>query len=37
MDDVSPLPAVDVGEIFGMLDYLAEEGGRTDVYALASD
>jgi NitT/TauT family transport system ATP-binding protein len=37
MDDVSPLPAVDVGEIFGMLDYLDDEGGRTDVYALASD
>ncbi len=37
MDDVSPLPEVEVGEIIGMLDYLKEENGRTDIYALASD
>lgn len=37
MDDVLPLPEVEVGEIIGMLDYLKEEDGRMDIYALASD
>jgi len=37
MDDVSPLPEVEIGEIIGMLDYLKEEEGRTDIYALSSD
>ncbi len=37
MDDVSPLPEVEIGEIIGMLDYLKEEQGRTDIYVLSSD
>ncbi len=37
MDDVAPLPDVEIGEIIGMLEYLKEEGGRTDIYEIADD
>ena len=37
MDDVSPLPDVEIGEIIGMIEYLHEEGGRTDIYEIADD
>ncbi len=37
MDDVSPLPDVEIGEIIGMIEYLNEEGGRTDIYEIADD
>ncbi len=37
MDDVSPLPDVEIGEIIGMLEYLNDEGGRTDIYEIADD
>jgi hypothetical protein len=37
MDDVAPLPEVEIGEIIGMLEYLKEEDGRTDIYEIADD
>jgi len=37
MDDVAPLPDVEIGEIIGMLEYLKEEGGKTDIYEIADD
>ena len=37
MDDVAPLPDVEIGEIIGMLEYLKEEEGRTDIYEIADD
>ncbi len=37
MDDVAPLPDVEIGEIIGMIEYLNEEGGRTDIYEIADD
>ncbi len=37
MDDVSPLPDVEIGEIIGMIEYLNEEGGKTDIYEIADD
>ncbi|MGC8721686.1 MAG: AAA-associated domain-containing protein [Caldisericaceae bacterium] len=37
MDDVSPLPYVEVGKLVGMLVYLEDLDGRGDIYAIASD
>lgn len=37
MDDVSPLPYVEVGKLMGMLVYLEDIDGRGDIYAIASD
>ncbi len=37
MDDMAPLPDVEIGEIIGMLEYLKEEGGKTDIYEIADD
>ncbi len=37
MDDVSPLPYVEVGNLLGMLVYLEDQDGRTDVYVIAQD
>ncbi len=37
MDDVAPLPDVEIGEIIGMLEYLKEESGRTDIYEIADE
>jgi len=37
MEDVSPLPYIEVGKMIGMLVYLEDLDGKTDVYVLSSD
>ncbi len=37
MDDVSPLPYVEVGNLLGMLSYLEDQEGVTDIYLIAQD
>ena len=37
MEDVSPLPFIEVGKMIGMLVYLEDLDGKTDVYVLSSD
>ncbi len=37
MDDVLPLPYVEVGKLVGMLVYLEDLDGRGDIYAIAQD
>ncbi len=35
--DVSPLPYVEIGKLLGMLVYLEDLDGKTDVYAISDD
>lgn len=37
MDDVSPLPYVEVGNLIGMLVYLDNQEGVTDIYLIAQN
>ncbi len=37
MEDVSPLPYVEVGNLLGMLSYVDEQEGKTDIYLIAQD
>jgi hypothetical protein len=37
MEDVSPLPYIEVGKMIGMLVYLEDLDGKTDAYVLSSD
>jgi NitT/TauT family transport system ATP-binding protein len=37
MDDVSPLPYIEVGKLVGMLVYLEDLDGKGDIYAIAQD
>jgi NitT/TauT family transport system ATP-binding protein len=37
MEDASPLPYIEVGKMIGMLVYLEDLDGKTDIYIISSD
>jgi hypothetical protein len=37
MEDSSPLPYIEVGKMIGMLVYLEDLDGKTDIYVISSD
>jgi len=37
MDDISPLPYVEVGKLVGLLVYLEDSEGKVDVYMIPDD
>jgi len=37
MEDASPLPYIEVGKMIGMLVYLEDLDGKTDIYVISSD
>jgi Uncharacterized conserved protein len=37
MDDISPLPYVEVGKLIGLLVYLDDSDGKVDIYMIPED